>query len=183
MKNISKEIKTKIFANYIGEKLVVNEIYKDFECPLVIHNYSNDLKNGLDINQAIQYNTSIKLKSLSNITKEDMLQYFILDGFKNPNEFNLEIDEDMFGWTHISTHKGISHNKLSKISSICFQYLQSKGYALPYLNYSIKDLVELGIYIIIDTNIKTQCVVCGTTYNNPNNDSDTCYKCKEDIFK
>ncbi|MBY0386231.1 hypothetical protein K2X05_13825 [bacterium] len=37
-----------------------------------------------------------------------------------------------------------------KIESILllnsFQYLQSKGYALPYMDYSVDDLVELGVY-------------------------------------
>lgn len=34
-----------------------------------------------------------------------------------------------------------------------------------------------------DHSINSKCVVCGNNYKNPNNDSDTCYDCREPLFK
>lgn len=35
----------------------------------------------------------------------------------------------------------------AEMSFHIYQYLQSKNYALPYLHYSVADLIELGIYM------------------------------------
>lgn len=40
------------------------------------------------------------------------------------------------------------HDYYEIVQSNTFQYLQSRGYALPYLSYTVEELIEMGIYII-----------------------------------
>ncbi len=37
----------------------------------------------------------------------------------------------------------------TEVSLECYQYLQSKGSALPYMQYSVEDLVKAGIYKLV----------------------------------
>lgn len=50
--------------------LSVPKIYDGFTCKLVVHNYSNSFKNGMNINTAIQDNAKIILRDFSFLTKE-----------------------------------------------------------------------------------------------------------------
>ena len=92
---------------------------------------------------------SIRLKPLGKISDEDKV-------FVNKIESELHYgsesgDATYFGKTwdlcgFIVTLDGISCD----LCVASFQYLQEKGYALPYKNWSVEQLVEFGIYKLID---------------------------------
>lgn len=48
----------------------IGTFYKGFTCPLVTHNYTNSFKNGLTLNQAIEYNMTPILYPLSALVQE-----------------------------------------------------------------------------------------------------------------
>lgn len=61
-----------ILANYLpfNTTLLVESIYSDFTCPLVVNNSTNSFRNGMDIDTAIEYNAKPFLLPLSYLTKE-----------------------------------------------------------------------------------------------------------------
>ena len=68
---MTEQEKIEIFANYLpyGVTVAVDTIYVGFTTELVISNHTNSLKNGMNINQAIEYDTKLILHPLSNLTK------------------------------------------------------------------------------------------------------------------
>lgn len=161
MKTITNETKARIFAMYLGQNFVaVNDSddedtdYKkgDF-FKLTLVNYGNiciqansDQENwnlGLEKEYAFlcdwfeTKDFKLQLKELSNITQDDLNEIA---------EIIVAIYPENFIESLIYKDKpyGINPNKAIR----AYQYLQSKGYAMPYINYTVEDLVELGIYTL-----------------------------------
>lgn len=89
----------------------------------------------------------VYLKPLSSISDEDAIQICRIIGinetmsrFTTPSAIRIgkRMIEDLFTLTPKDVTEPF------RVISI-YQYLQSKGYALPYINYSVDDLVELGV--------------------------------------
>jgi len=87
----------------------------------------------------------LKLKPLSQITDED-LKFIYSD-----KKINVEIDEDVY----------LSKKLANFVESDIYltDYLRSKGYAVPFMEYSVEDLVSLG-WVRLDQQ-KTICFDCG----------------------
>lgn len=116
MKTISPEIKKQIFAQYLFFQRSI------FDTELGKHK------------------SIIELNPISNISSEDGIEVTkIVYGTVTPEQQIIITGgiKDFFeqGWN-------ISLKNMAKV----LQYLQSKGYALPYMDYSVEDLVELGVY-------------------------------------
>lgn len=77
-----------------------------------------------------------------------------------------------------------SYSKEELISAAKYGYEFHKTTSFPKQTFEqcCKNnfLQHLSMYNIVNNgrNI-TKCVVCGKRYHNPNNDSDTCYECRE----
>jgi hypothetical protein len=124
MKKITNEIKAKIFAPYVGAANVFNE---------------NGIKYILEYSILDEWNRSffkrsyIELTPLSDISDEDLNHLSEILGVIYPENFvNSIVENSSYG-----------ANPTNCIGAI--DYLRSKGYALPYMDYSISYLVENGI--------------------------------------
>lgn len=150
---ILAEIKAKIFAQYL---------FQNMECEVKTgehwqqRSFLDEIKNGQIIvtgksfpySRAISFNECRMLvKPLSAITDEDAIEVA-----KMCHSFSHKDD-------HVLKHEGhdLIKNYLYRQSNIhgidwykIFQYLQSRRYALPYLNYTVEQLVEAGIYKLIE---------------------------------
>jgi hypothetical protein len=129
---MTTEIKNKIFSQYIYQYVNSDRGL----CKL----------RDMDFIESLSW---IELKSLENIIDEDAInaiQLTVTEKYKG-----LKIKQKDIGGVCFS----FKANYGGRISGFLFyyelnvksyQYLQSKGYALPYLDYSVEDLVELGVY-------------------------------------
>lgn len=123
MKTITEEIKAKIFAQYYYCQVLGKYIDSDELDPIEIMNTC-----------LVDY---IELNLLSNINDE-----YAIGVSKIFGEVQVLCDE-------LHSDRGKRIIKSGKENFKLLQYLQSKGYALPYLDYSVNDLVELGVYKLI----------------------------------
>ena len=91
---------------------------------------------------------TVELRLLQKITDQDAIEVAKLchSGYSHKDDYIL-----------IREGKDVIENYLNRQSNIygldwlkVFDYLRSKSYALPYKNWSVEDLVEFGIYKLID---------------------------------
>lgn len=135
MKIITPEIKKRIFAQYFGNTYYYKNEFGYFK---------EQVEFGYNTNSHLEKKVSfLHLTSLSNITDEDcnyIANSDIVDfrngligswDGKNQSELYDAVRNDI---EYFSDYVPIYH------------YLVSKGYALSYLDYSVEDLVELGVY-------------------------------------
>jgi hypothetical protein len=138
METITKEIKAKYFALYYG-------------LPVIRWNqWNNEVPNGrvtMNIpmqggNFTVDEGWYLELTPLEQISDEDAIWFCKKNNFNYDNSlldskssYNLE-----------ELRNDINHlmNDLD-FPIKTHQYLQSKGYALSYLDYSVSDLVELNV--------------------------------------
>lgn len=139
---IQLETKAKIFAQYLGCWIACHGRGKELLTPMSLYQITyGDFK---------YHDFALFATPLSSITDEDAIECLNLvlgEGWNyNSTEERRWIDliknevRDQFGSVQMVVKPYFSN--VLKI----FQYLQSKGYALPYLNYSVEDLVQAGIY-------------------------------------
>lgn len=132
------ENKTRFFAQYWGQRCGKNK-------------YAN-----LSVNKSNILNiTHLELKPLSQISDEDVIQGIMIT-YNKTYEYLGEILEVKHYNTFSSitttragenfkTFRSFHHwNGNRKIGSMECDYLRSKGYALPWMDLSVEDLVEYG---------------------------------------
>lgn len=145
---ISNEIKAKIYSQYLPYFIGTPAALAICQ---VIENY---IIAGIN-NKKLQ-DHRIELKSLSAISDEDAIQLIkiscinggehrILINGKIETENGITSIPHIFGGAHYTDYI----NERS-ISLHVGQYLQSRGYALGYMNYTVEDLVKLNVYKIIE---------------------------------
>ena len=134
MKTITPEIKACIAALYYGQKIMQTTIKHD----------PNNL-SGLMWVEPIAFKEEgsqyfLNVTPLQNITDEDAIEVAKIWGDDGQSKIANKViasrilDENYKAYFPFST---------------CFKiadYLRSRGYALPYMNYSVSDLVELGVF-------------------------------------
>lgn len=127
----TESIKTKIVAQYWGQKV----LYVGGVGLVVVG------KGGWNLSHPDFF---LQLKSVSNISNEDAIEVGKLMNLSHLQPYS----------NLISLVKNILDNWNIQGNVILwlkiYQYLQSKGYALPYMEYSVDDLVKAGIYKLID---------------------------------
>ncbi len=148
MKNITNEIRLNIFGQYPLQPILICEpnIQK------VSHYLEGvDYSNGTVIAERVRWNPEwirMHLKSLDLISDEDaigladLMSEFQLSGYSNEHKIN---------WIKkfIQNEPIKDYSRKFSFSIEVYQFLQSKGYALPFMNYSVTDLIEAGIYELI----------------------------------
>ncbi len=138
---IPHEIKSKIFALYFGQKI----IKKSGEQNLLTVT-GEILRNVWGLNNNIY---SLNLRKIEDITDNEALEVGkILPGASHlSNESIIAQVRDLLSspniYTKVTNIAGMSWNHL-------FQYLASIGVALPYLEFSIKDLTEAKVYLFTE---------------------------------
>ena len=115
------------FAQYWGQK-VLNTILKEGDYELVnVEFYEWDYKDG----------DHLLLTDIKNISNEDAMVvadmvYAKMGGMKPRNDGE-KFDICLIGKRYLETHDIFAYT--------IYQYLQSKGYALPFRQYSVQDLI------------------------------------------
>lgn len=134
-------VKCRFFAQYLGQDVFCG--YSGVKMKLQAHhcdeNFYNKTKD--DLSEFTNPNPFLELKPLSKITDEDAIEI-----------------SKIFGWNHYSDESKISQVRnfvidcsnyhSSNISSNenfnLIDFLRSKGYALPFMEYSVDELVSFG---------------------------------------
>lgn len=150
---ITNKIKSKIFALYIGAKIELcqSRFIEDSEDRVfTLFGVTKDDWFMVEETKVVYYlkdtnNDSLLLTPLSNMTNEDAIKCAELGGFINFS--NIEITDRGFWvrWDEIKKNKFIHYIDLLLPQ---IDFLRSKGYALPYMDYSVEDLVKEGIYTL-----------------------------------
>lgn len=133
---INNESKAKFFALYWGQLIGLG------------------LNGQLDINKSkfkaqSAFTECIELKPLSSISDEDAIEYFDILWYENhkskSKEFKIDLGKD---WAN-----SILSQRMGLISSNLiygYDYLRSKGYALPWMGLSVEEMVEAGWIKLIE---------------------------------
>ena len=140
------ENKAKFFAQYWGQKIICFPHNKN---PIRYDN-PNKLLAG-----TFERNAYLELKPLSQISDEDVIQCitYLYNITREALGEILEIKHyDTFSsitaigkGCNFKTTRSIHHwNGTKKISSVEADYFRSKGYALPYMDLSVEDLIDYG---------------------------------------
>jgi hypothetical protein len=104
---------------YIGCEGIAETIAK-FKTRLVISNHTNDMRDGVDLEDAIQHNFKPILRSLSDMTEEEKIELSALLEWPEP--------------------KTVMNNRYSRYSPKIFLYLLSK-------HFDLFGLIEAGLAI------------------------------------
>lgn len=164
-KTITNEVIAKIFSQYLGSECThpcdrasfkfigINDEKK----PILFGDWSGGTNPETSCNSWTEWNKiKLLLNHISNITDEDMVELMKIELDDKP--FDYRIWRSDYGKVIKSFPKGEDGNS-SWFTSICvepshkfklksYQYLISKNYAFGYGDYSVQDLVDLGIYEI-----------------------------------
>ena len=138
------ENKRKFFAQYWGQKILLHVIDVDDILLLLNNEIDNDVKNWL-----------LYLTPLSQITDEDAIQGIMFTYNKTYEDLGEILEVKHYNtFSSITTTRGGENFKTSrsihhwngdiKIGSKECDYFRSKGYALPWMDLSVEDLVEYG---------------------------------------
>lgn len=138
------ENKRKFFAQYWGQKILLHVIDVDDILLLLNNEIDNDVKNWL-----------LYLIPLSQISDEDAIQGIMFTYNKTYEDLGEILEVKHYntfssitttrGGENFKTHRSIHHwNGDRKIGSKECDYFRSKGYALPWMDLSVEDLVEYG---------------------------------------
>jgi hypothetical protein len=99
--------------------------------------FKKDNDSFIDATSAIFGNHPILLKSLASVSHADIIEVCKIE---YGEQYGLLDDTLLIGDRIIQA---------MEFGFKSFQYLQSKGYALPYLDYSVEQLVKLKVYKLI----------------------------------
>ncbi|MGE9312861.1 hypothetical protein ACLOAU_14530 [Niabella sp. CJ426] len=169
MKEITPEIKLRIFALYYDQQIMMHDGNKR---PLLIS--SGTIALGLTPNYYLE------LTPLSQITDEDAIEvakiaenrklpHYSVDDFSIwKHEFsidvrfldnfnrvvNLNFDSDVLVYSDIDEVPLI--DKRVEGQSSIIDFLRSRGYALPAFGFSVDDLVQAGVFKLKDNPAKAQ---------------------------
>ncbi|NCT09170.1 MAG: hypothetical protein GW772_03695 [Flavobacteriia bacterium] len=117
------ELRTQFFVHYWGQKLL-----QVTSTQIVEVGQHWNLKHP---------NFKLKLKPLSTLKDHEALIVGQIENFESKKPIDLISSEDF-----ILLMVDLKHGSCHKFHVV--DYLRSKGYALPFMQYSVKDLVEMG---------------------------------------
>lgn len=138
-------VKCRFFAQYLGQKVFHG--FSDCEMILQPHHLETSFydKSKEELSDFTNPNPFLALKPLSQISDEDAIEFFDIvwskvGNHKNkPKDFKIDFGKD---WAMSPTSeryglvpKGLFHG---------VDWLRSQGYALPFMEYSVDDLVSFG---------------------------------------
>ena len=136
------ENKAKFFFQYWGQHVLY---------------FSSDFLRKIDnlTLDSIENDDFLELKPLSQITNEDVIQGIMITYNKTYEDLGEILEVKHYNTfssitttragQNFKTHRSIHHwNGNRKIGSMECDYFRSKGYAIPYMDLSVEDLVEYG---------------------------------------
>ena len=136
------ENKARFFAQYFSQHVLY---------------FSSDFLRKIDnlTLDSIENDDFLELKPLSQITNEDVIQGIMITYNKTYEDLGEILEVKHYNTfssitttragQNFKTHRSIHHwNGNRKIGSMECDYFRSKGYAIPYMDLSVEDLVEYG---------------------------------------
>ena len=145
------DVKCRFFAQYYGQEIL--RWHQWIET-------TPDSKVDLSIPAIEKSGWFIKLKPLSKITKEHLQQIFIkefpFDTIFNSYDFMCKYDlRNYFIISNVcekkylkiidfENNKEFNYSNYKTISHIGIDFLRSQGYAVPFMEYSVDDLISFG---------------------------------------
>jgi predicted Ser/Thr protein kinase len=136
------DVKWRFFAQYWGQNLLGSTHFNNQKA--VMFNY--DLFGALNTSNGLISATEafktyfLWLKPLSKITDEDAIVVAKIFGMKEDFEFIGK----MLCTTMFDNSDSESETVIFNSNAKAVDYLRSKGYALPFMEYSVEDLVSFG---------------------------------------
>lgn len=154
MKVITSDVNAKIFAQYLGAEFMYSGTKYNSTSKLDLYSIKLMIEDD-DFNEC-----TLVLNSLQNISDEDAIEMAEIFGGINSPIVNLNRPTDLQNEDiHFSVQVFVKEPKFMSYSTPkywsdvygvkAYQWLTSKGYALPYMDYSVEELVELGVYKLI----------------------------------
>jgi hypothetical protein len=147
MKEINDKTLSKIYSGYIGSKIELSQGNFSEDEEDTVFTLDGVYSGGFYIKETgIKYEfcptDSILVCHLRNITDEDAIEVAKLNVTMGINFEEKDSVNEVINYVK----KVLIHYMSINIKS--YQYLQSKGYALPYMDYSVENLLELGVYAL-----------------------------------
>lgn len=150
---MNNKIKSKIFASYIGAKVELcqsrfSENSEDRVFTLfgvTKDDYFIVEESKLVYHLKDSNNDSLLLTPIIKITDEDAKKCAELGCFVNFSNVGFTNNGYWVEWIEINKNKFINYRDLTLPE---IDFLRSKGYALPYMNYSVDELVKEGVYTL-----------------------------------
>lgn len=149
--SINNQVRAKIVMQYIGQKLYWNDnryfgilksVTGDYKYYLVDCSLTLGLQHvGINIG-------CVEVKRLGEISNEDAIELASLFEPTFCNTYNVDIGRSIANQFKFNNKCSsiMTFNKVVESSD----FLRSKGYAMPYGEYSVEDLIQAGIYKLID---------------------------------
>lgn len=154
---ITNEIKAKVFAQYLGQKIKWNVMGLDMEAELVVYNPYTNYSDGIELSGlSSKPDSKLILKPLSAISDEDAIEVAKILGFSSPfishqDSGRITIGSDNGGLSIWHDGEILSDDSIggncAPVLLFAYQYLQSKGYDLPQHALGGKTLHEAGLAI------------------------------------
>ena len=120
---LQTDVRCRFFSQYFNQEVALIPSYP----------YGNDLiKAKVYIIKEIQY---LELKSLSKITDEEIIRV--------ANYLDIQFSSAYSDEFVISEYRKAIKSP-ENLSAVVFDFLRSKGYALPFMEYSVEDLISFG---------------------------------------
>lgn len=121
------ENKVRFFAQYWGQEIQIEKRFDGDDL------YMSTPLQGINQNSSVE-KRYLELKPLSSISEEDAIEAAKILNTNTEYGFDLEDYLSDYEWNNIAPLEALN----------VYDYLRSKGYAVPYLNYSVEDLIKLG---------------------------------------
>lgn len=141
MKPITVEDKAKFYNQYQFSNVCFDDISNSIWSISVCSVFGYYLLANGDCRIYIDKTTPLLLKSLANVTDEEIIELFDMMFTKQHSDksdsFKIDIGKSWVDSYNRNTEMFVPFNYIKG-----YQYLQSKGYALRYMDYSVDDLVE-----------------------------------------
>lgn len=155
MKTITTKVKEKIFQSNIG-----NNVIFDNKIMGILAGYKPTMLMGLIVIEDIDNNTPIYkdwemldtklvLNPLKNISDEIAIEAIQMTVTEKYQEIKITSKDNNGIYYSFQPNRGGRINGFLDCNELVFnvyQMLQSKGFALPFMDYSVEDLVKLNVY-------------------------------------
>lgn len=144
MRDITRDIKKRIFALYWGQTVLHipdDEIESMENTPLTINDSFMGLNKGIELGYLL-------LNPLSSINDEDAIECAILYKYNIRGGVDTASQSELFRAGKELIDDITLNRRVGKSANIIIvsDFLRSSGYALPYLNWTVDELVEAGAF-------------------------------------
>jgi hypothetical protein len=133
-KQITPEVKQRIFVQYWGQRV--------FSYFGTLHMINNDT-----IIRDLFF-CKLELRSLSSIIGEEAKMCYKLGCFNKSVRHSFFENEDGLCWCLFDEIQPLSPYHVGTVPQPVIDYLRLQGFALPYLNWSIPELIAANVFVI-----------------------------------